>query len=190
MSTLGACPVANSSSGACYTTVNPNKVATGSPARMADGRLFTDYRPRCYQYSVKAAETWGDNGYRARMVHGAEELMEAARQMNNRKVTATKCVDTMVPEMYKRVCTWKGCKVVPGSAVGMGVGRIYVPSVAAAADDPQTLSDVSVPGIFGTYARAAPAVGSQCAVADEEQMWFMKNAVGTAQSYPYSAPRV
>lgn len=188
MSTLGSCPVGKNGEG-CFTTVNPNKAATGAPARMADGRLFTDYRPRCYQYSVKAAETWGDNGYRQRMVSGAEDLMEVARQVNNRKLTATHCVDTMVPEMYKRVCTWKGCKVVPANPAGVGVGRIYVPSVAAAADDPQTLSDVTVPGLFGTFPRAPPAEGSQCGTADEEQMWFMKEAVGTAKSHPYSAPR-
>ena len=86
MSTLGSCPIGQSAS--CFTTVNPNHAASGSPARMIDGRLFTDYRPRCHQYPVKAAGAWGDNEYRERMIHGADELMEAARQMNNRKVTA------------------------------------------------------------------------------------------------------
>ena len=74
--------------GSCFTTVNPNQAATGSPARMMDGRLFTDYRPRCHQYSLKAAQTWGENEARMRMVHGADELAEAARQLNNRKATA------------------------------------------------------------------------------------------------------
>ena len=186
MSALGYSPVGKSGEG-CFTTTNPNKSATGAPGRMDDGRLFTDYRPRCYQYSVKAAEAWGDDEYRARMVHGAEDLMEAARQMNNRKVTATQCVDTMVPEMYKRVCTWKGCKVVSANPGGVGVGRIYVPSVAAAADDPQTLSDVTVPGIFGTYPRVAPTQGSQCSLAGAD----IPNTADwtTAKSHRYSAPR-
>ncbi len=122
---------------ACYSTVNPNQAATGSPGRMEDGRLFTDYRPRCFQYPLKAAQTWGDNEYRARMIHGAEELMDAARQLNNRKATAVSCVDTMVPELYKRVCTWQGCKVVPGNPMGIGVGRIYVPAAEGAAGNPQ-----------------------------------------------------
>jgi hypothetical protein len=156
---------------------------------MMDGRLFTDYRPRCYQYPVKAAQAFGDNEYRSRMVHGADELMEAARQMNNRKLTAAKCVDTMVPELYKRVCTWKGCKVVPANPAGVGVGRIYVPSIESAADDPQMLADVSVPAIFGTFPREAPAEGSHCAVGDPETMWDLKGSQQTAKSHPYSAPR-
>lgn len=188
MSTLGSCPLQNTE--ACYTTINPNHAESGSPARMMDGRLFTDYRPRCHQYSVKAAQTWGDNAYRQRMIHGADELMEIARQMNNRKATAKTCVDTMVPELYKRVCTWQGCKVVPGNHTGIGVGRIYVPSVESAADDPQMLSDVSVPALFGTYPRVPPQECSNCAEGEVETQWSQKPAVEQpAKVHPYSAPR-
>jgi hypothetical protein len=187
MSTLGSCPVGQSDS--CFTTVNPNHASTGAPARMMDGRLFTDYRPRCHQYPVKAAAAWGDNEYRERMIGGADELMEAARQMNNRKLTAIRCVDTMVPEMYKRVCTWKGCKVVGANPAGIGTGRIYVPSIESAADDPQMLSDVSIPAIFGTFARETPTKASNCALADVEGTWVRKDAPVNAKSHPYSAPR-
>lgn len=187
MSTLSSCPIGQSET--CFTTINPNHSDTGAPARMLDGRLFTDYRPRCHQYPVKAAAAWGGNEYRERMVSGADELMEAARQMNNRKVTATSCVDTMVPEMYKRVCTWKGCKVVGSNPAGVGTGRIYVPSVESAADDPQTLSDVSIPAIFGTFPREAPAEASKCGMSDSESVWSLKDAPINAKSHPYSAPR-
>lgn len=175
--------------GSCFTTVNPNQSATGSPARMQDGRLFTDYRSRCHQYSLKAAQTWGENEARMRMVHGADELAEAARQLNNRKATAIKCVDTMVPELYKRVCTWKGCKTIPGHFAGIGVGRIFVPSAEGAAANPQALADGTLPNMFGTYARQPPTQGSQCAIGDPEQEWVSKNMEGTAKSHPYSAPR-
>ncbi len=188
MSTLGSCPV-GASDAACFTTVNPNHANTGAPARMMDGRLFTDYRARCHQYPVKAAAAWGDNEYRERMIHGADELMNAARQMNNRKATAATCVDTMVPEMYKRVCTWKGCKVVPANPAGVGTGRIYVPSIESAADDPQMLADVSIPAIFGTFPREAPSEVSKCALADPEGAWALKGAPMNAKSHPYSAPR-
>jgi hypothetical protein len=124
------------------------------------------------------------------MIHGADELMDAARQMNNRKATSTQCVDTMVPELYKRVCTYKGCKVVPGNPAGIGVGRIYVPSVESAADDPQTLSDVCVPALFGTFPCTPPSKPSSCAQVDAEQHWYAPDAPdGTAKSHPYSAPR-
>lgn len=115
--------------------------------------------------------------------------MDAARQMNNRKATAVACVDTMVPELYKRVCTWQGCKVIPGNPMGIGVGRIYVPSAEGVAADPQQLAELSVPAMFGTTPRQPPSAPSQCALNDPEANWMLKNAVGTAKSHPYSAPR-
>ena len=162
MSSLSFAPTLGSGGPACFSTTDPHYAQTGAPARMADGRLMTDYRPRCHQYAVSAAMTWGDNESRERMTHGAEELMEVARQANNRKVLATSCVDTMVPELYKRVCTWRGCKTVPGNHVGIGTGRIYVPEAEGAAADPQVLSDVSVPKLPQTWARQ-PLVFLPCA---------------------------
>jgi hypothetical protein len=188
MSSLAFAQV-TSNDGNCFTTIDAHYAAHGSPARMADGRIMTDYRPRCLNYSVAAAAAFGDNEYRNRMVHGAEELMAAARAMNNRKNTSQTCVDTMVPELYKRVCTWKGCKVVPGNFQGIGTGRIYVPSAEGAASNPQALSD-TMPTIPQTFPRAPPAAASQCALNDPETSWSLKgNVAGGAKSHPYSAPR-
>ena len=190
---LGYAPVGGSSGAECFTTVDPHYARTGAPARMADGRVMTDYRPRCYQYPVAAAQRYGDNAYRVNMIHRADELMEAARQVNNRKVLPTSCVDTMVPELYKRVCTYKGCKTVPGNFMGIGTGRIYVPAAERAASDPQMLSDVSVPKIPMTYPRQPPRVGSHCAVDDPEKMFSVRGDAAvygsSAKSHPYSAPR-
>ena len=193
-SALGYAPVApNPSGAACFTTVDPHYARTGAPARMEDGRIMTDYRPRCFQYPLAAAQKWGDNEARNRMISGADELMEAARQMNNRKVLPTACVDTMVPELYKRVCTWRGCKTIPGNFMGIGTGRIYVPEFEGAAAEPQVLSDVSVPKIFKTFERQPPRIGSQCAIGDPETLWMLKGPAaaygGAAKSHPYSAPR-
>ena len=181
-----------STTAACYTTINPNQAASGSPARMADGRIMTDYRPRCLQYATAANQAWGDNDARIRMTHGADELMNVARQVANRKNTATRCVDTMVPELYKRVCTWKGCKTIPGNFQGIGSGRIYVPSASDAANDPQTLSDISIPRIPSTFSRQPPRMGSHCAINDPETTWSIKGPAASgssAKSHPYSAPR-
>jgi hypothetical protein len=194
MSSLSYAPVKpNVAGAACFTTTDPHYSKTGSPARMADGRIVTDYRPRCAQYPTAAAQAWGDNEARLRMIHGADELMAAARAMNNRKATAVSCVDTMVPELYKRVCTWQGCKTIPGNFQGIGTGRIYIPSAAAAADKPQQLSDLSVPQIPLTFPREAPRIGSKCAIDDPETAWTVKGDTsiygGSAKSHPYSAPR-
>lgn len=127
------------------------------------------------------------------MIHGAEEMKTVARQLNNRKVLATSCVDTMVPELYKRVCTWEGCKTVPGNFQGIGTGRVYVMSAANSASNPQALSDASVPEIPMTFPREPPSVGSQCAQNDTETAWSVKGDSerfgGSAKSHPYSAPR-
>jgi len=177
----------------CFSTIDPQYAKTSSPARMADGRILTDYRPRCFQYPLAATQTWGENDARERMVKGADELMEAAREMNNRKVLPTSCEDTMVPELFKRVCTWDGCKVIPGNFQGIGTGRIYVNSASGSASDPQALSDASIPDIPDTFPRNAPAEGSRCAVNDNETAWSVKgltNQYGSsAKSHPYSAPR-
>jgi hypothetical protein len=160
---------------------------------MADGRILTDYRPRCYQYPLAASQSWGENDARAKMIHGADELMEAARQLNNRKALAISCEDTMVPELYKRVCSWDGCKVIPGNFQGIGTGRIYVNSASGLAADPQKLSDVSVPHIPETFPRNPPSSPSQCALDDNETFWSVKGSAseigGSAKSHPYSAPR-
>jgi len=120
-------------------------------------------------------------------------LMAAARQMNDIKNTPTGCDDTMVPELYKRVCTWEGCKTIPGNFQGIGTGRIYVPSSAGNASSPQALSDEGVPQIPNTWARHPPRVASQCAVDDPETQWSIKGDVAnfgaSAKSHPYSAPR-
>jgi hypothetical protein len=193
MSSLGFATLDGPNGDSCFTTVDPKYSKTGAPARMADGRVMTDYRPRCHQYPVKAAANFGDNEYRARMIHGAEELMDAARQLNNRKVMPTACVDTMVPELYKRVCTWQGCKTVPGNFQGIGTGRIYVPSGEAAADKPQELSDMTIPAIPNTFARVESREASQCAAGDYETRWSIKGPAAqmgsSAKSHPYSAPR-
>lgn len=184
--------VPNPSGNACFTTVNPH-TRTGAPARMADGRLMTDYRPRCLQYATAAAGVFGGEDYRARMIRNAGELMAAAREVNNRKATAVSCVDTMVPELYKRVCTWKGCKTIPGNFQGIGTGRIYVPAASSSAANPDALMEATLPRMPLTYPRAGPRVGSQCAVDDKETAWSIRGDVavhGTpAKAHPYSAPR-
>jgi hypothetical protein len=193
MSSLGFSSVSSNPAGAaCFTSVNSHYASSGAPARMADGRIMTDFRPRCLQYAVAAAGAFGEQDARRRMTQNADELMMAAREMNNRKNTAVSCVDTMVPELYKRVCTWKGCKVIPGNFQGIGTGRIYIPSAENSAANPQALSD-GMPAIPQTYARAAPQIPSSCAVNDAETAWSLHGPIerygSSAKSHPYSAPR-
>ena len=178
---------------ACFATIDPQYAKHGTPARMADGRVMTDYRPRCYQYPTLAAAEVGDNGVRQQMTDGALQLMSQARELNNRKVTSQTCVDTMLPDLYKRVCTWKGCRTVPGNYQGLGVGRVYIPELYRTASAPQALSDATIPRLPGTFPRRPPPVGSQCASDDPERAFAWKGDAAkygsAAASHPYSAPR-
>jgi len=179
---LGFAPVPSNrpSPGQCYTTPDPQYAREGAPARMADGRLLTDFRPTCSSYPVAACGTWGDNETRMRMTTGAMDLMNAGRSMISAKVDPSSCVDTMVPELYRRVCTWKGCKTIPGHFAGIGTGRVYTSQAVTA--DPDASSRISIPPLAGTFPRGG-LPPSNCAVPGG-------NEIRSVRMNSYSAPRV
>jgi hypothetical protein len=185
MSSLGYAPVPTSkpNPGMCFTTSMPKYEREGAPARMADGRIFSDYRPKCSSYPVAACGTWGDNETRKRMTHGATDLMNASRSIISAKVAPASCVDTMVPELYKRVCTWQGCKTIPGHYAGMGTGRVYVPSSAGA--DPVTSSRLNVPPIPATFPSASTGLVNNCSFPGGYEIHESRD-----RTRLYSAPRV
>lgn len=177
-------------SGNCYTTIDPN--SDRSANRMEDGRLFTDYRPRCLQYPLKMTGMFGEHDGRQKMIAESDSLMDDAHKLLQRKVAPVKdsTVDTMVPELYKRVCTWKGCEVIPGHYSGIGTGRIYVPDSASAANDPDALATSSIPTMPNTFSMEGPMEASRCADDDKERFWkFLDQPVGSARATPYSGPR-
>lgn len=98
------------------------------PARMSDGRLFTDYRPRCVANTVNDI---GDNGvdsykYRMYMMNNATEIMK--KNMMDAFDCVT-CNGNSRPEghpipsaSYKQVCTANTCSftpVDPNSGIGL-----------------------------------------------------------------------
>lgn len=182
---------ASLSVGDCFTSIYPN-IPT-APARMKDGRMFTDYRPRCAQYPLKMTGQWGEHDGRQRMVHGSDDLMEEARRLLQKKAAPTRdsCVDTMVPELYKRVCTWRGCETVPGHYTGIGTGRIYIPDGVESADKPDKLAESTLPKIPSSFEVRGRSSSSKCASDDKEKMWsFLNQPDGfSARSMPYSGPR-
>jgi hypothetical protein len=160
---------------------------------MEDGRMFTDYRPRCTQYPLKLTSKWGEHDGRQNMIHSTDMLMEQAHNILQKKVGSVEgsCVDTMVPELYKRVCTWKGCETIPGHYAGIGTGRIYVPDAASAANNPNGLAEATIPTIVNTYGMTGGKSESTCAADDSQKMWsFLDQPSGySARATPYSGPR-
>jgi len=173
----------------CFTTSYPR--VKGAPARMADGRSYTDYRPRCESYPVKAAGVWGQHDARQRTIADAESFMRGANQILNTKMGAHKCVDTMVPELYKRVCTYDGCHTIEGHYAGIGTGRIYRPSLSSEAADSQALAYGNTAPLPHTFPIIASQEINSCAAGDPEMFWqpLAPKAVSIARAYPYSGPR-
>ncbi len=89
-------------SGICDKTSN-NKYFN-CPARMDDGRTFTDYRPNCYVNNLIRMKNnvRGSYEYRQFLIHNAENLMEVNNIYNSEKNGCHPCNAKPVP--FKRKC--------------------------------------------------------------------------------------
>lgn len=102
------------------------------PARMADGRHFTDYRPRCTQDYIDKVGNKLMSSYEQRMyfTQNAENIMkENAVQayMMNRCGPCVEPYDiaTMLPEFEKQICNARTCSFAANDVYGLGLGRSY-----------------------------------------------------------------
>jgi hypothetical protein len=129
---------------------------------MADGRLFTDYRPNCDLLAPKDGSAWADFDRRAAMLRASPKTDRVLASM---RAASTSCVDTMVPELQKRVYQWNGpatsalgmqgpVAVGLSHAAGIGTGRLYLPTrLDLITADPdlvaaETIPDSMLPGTF------------------------------------------
>lgn len=163
-----------------------------SAARMADGRLFTDYRPNCDLLAPKDGSAWADFDRRAAMLRASPK---ADRVLASMRAASTNCVDTMVPELQKRVYQWNGpatsalgmqgpVAVGLSHAAGIGTGRLYLPTrLDLITADPDLVAAETIPDSMlpGTYPVRASLYGPGSA------------SVGPAPAAPvkhnsYSAP--
>ena len=161
----------------------------GAAARMADGRLFTDYRPAC---DLLAAKTAGPRGYgewerKRQMIATGMEAVARDRQVAiARAASLGGCVDTMVPELTKRVYAWNGPVVQSLSQpAGLGNGRLYLPGrTDLVVADPDVVAATTfplsmLPGSFVPVANLyGPAVGGTAPA----------GTVGPARPNRYSVP--
>lgn len=161
--------------------INPRH--RGSPARMADGRLFTDYRANCALLpNVVGSGTWAGFEMREGMLQGVGETQRHTdRMLLSMRAARGGTVDTMVPELTKRIVTWNGVSEGMAQPVGIGGGRIPLPGrpdlVRA---DPDVVARAAVPDCMlpGTWAPTSLYVPGPAPAA----------TVGPANPNRYSAP--
>ncbi len=170
-----------------------DNAASSCPARMSDGRLFTDYRPRRDQItgiipivpspvtgeSCTAAATcaapssaMGSYEFRMHLVNNAEEVMRR-NMMGAYEATACGPCDhtqagTMLPETAAQRCDVSTCTFQPtNSTAGLGLGRTY--------DDPASsgrsaVHDVMLRKQFADQQRIASQPNA-CTIASDKLAW-------------------
>jgi len=131
----------------------PNPHWPGAPARMADGRQFTEYRSVCKLLPPMPDGPWGSFEQRAAVIAGGDTQRWSDRSLTAMRGGQTRCVDTMVPESAKRIYSWDGPVVVSGPwQQGIGMGRQYLPGAPQlAGGDPDRLAAATFPDMPGTF---------------------------------------
>ena len=115
----------------CYRSSN-NKFFN-SPSRMADGRLFTDYRPNyeMNRYIESGNKLKNTHDYRLFLSRNAEKIIQKNQDYVYMKNGGGRCVEpyhigTMLPEKTRVKCNQHTCEIVDVDPNGHGQGREYV----------------------------------------------------------------
>lgn len=108
------------------------------PSRMSDGRMFTDYRPRCAinaeLMDMVAKANMVQSSYESRMYlqQNAEKVMNMQRSFAlNNAAPCAPCTrpftdaGTMLPERYVVRCDGVSCSRTEMNPMGLGDGRKY-----------------------------------------------------------------
>lgn len=95
------------------------------PARMSDGRMFTDYRQNCLLNNM-LAKGKGSWEYRNYLTENADKLMADFVKAQEDITECTKCTDnTVLPVKTIINCTPEGCNYMLNDPNGLGQGRHY-----------------------------------------------------------------
>ena len=118
-------------SGVCYKTSN-NKYFR-CPARMDDGRHFTDYRPNCYVNSLirYTNKVMGSYNYRQFLIHNATKLMDVNNIYNEKKNGCPECNAVEIPTETKCVVNKSYSVCYPDNCNGLGLRNVtgYLPNI-------------------------------------------------------------
>jgi hypothetical protein len=155
----------------------------GSAARMADARLFTDYRANCTLIPQNTDKLWSEHQRHVHLQSNGAYMIAADRNAAVTRASSARCVDTMVPELSKRVYRWDG-PVTQTQGIshpaGVGTGRLYLPGrTDLVGADPDIVAAATFPVIPGTFEARKSLYG---------QVTVAVPTAGPAQHNRYSAP--
>ena len=101
-----------------------DNVELNFPARMADGRQFTDYNPNCMLNNTlsNGANSWV---YRNFLTQNAESIRQAFIESAEENTACQGCEsnDTVIPDKIIQNCSPTGCNYVLNDENGIGVAR-------------------------------------------------------------------
>lgn len=110
-------------------TTPPIKVADNMeldfPARMSDGRQFTDYRQNCLLNNnlSQGKTSWL---YRQDLINNRDQWHQQFMQEMNTNTKCNTCKDNTVLEVKNiQQCTPMGCSYTVNDPQGLGLGRKY-----------------------------------------------------------------
>ena len=98
---------------------------------MHDGRMFTDYRPRCTVAFENASSQKSSYHARQELIHNAEKLMNASASLAEKRSVCKQCFakdtpGTMLPEANMQKCDARSCAFKKTEhSDGLGMGRVY-----------------------------------------------------------------
>ena len=95
------------------------------PARMSDGRQFTDYRQNCI-INNNISNGMGSWEYRNYLTNNSNELRQRLLQSQEDIMACNKCSDnTVLPVKTIINCSATGCNYQMNDPNGLGLGVIY-----------------------------------------------------------------
>lgn len=95
------------------------------PARMNDGRMFTDYRQNCI-LNNSISKKMGSWEYRNYLINNAEQIHNSFMNNLEASVKCTKCSDnTVLPVKTVINCSPESCTYQMNDPNGLGQGRLY-----------------------------------------------------------------
>lgn len=100
-----------------------DNVELGFPARMSDGRQFTDYNSNCIFNNLisNGSNSWV---YRNFLIQNGESIRKALVQSAEKNTACTDCEsNTVIPDKIVQNCSPTGCNYEMNDENGIGVVR-------------------------------------------------------------------